>query len=103
MSAEVPRRYDVYRTPEAVLVVVIQSDLLEAITTRVVAPLLPRGTAGRGLQSLNPEVIVEGEPLLLMPQLLATLTTAELGTRIASLAENRDAITRALDALLSGI
>ena len=83
--------------------VVIQSDLLDAVATRVVAPLLPRGTGGRGLRSLNPEVVIGDETLVLMPQLLATLTVGELGERVGSLTHSSDEIVRALDALLSGI
>ena len=83
--------------------VVIQSDLFDELATRVVAPLLPRGVGGRGLRSLNPEVAIGDEGLVLMPQLLATLTVAELGERVGSLADRHDEIVRALDALLSGI
>ena len=36
------------------LVVVIQSDLLEAMPTRVVAPLLPAGAAGRPIAASLP-------------------------------------------------
>lgn len=67
------------------------------------APLLPQGAAGRGLRSLNPEMAIGDERLVLMPQLLATLAVAELGERVGSLAHQRDDITRALDALLSGV
>ena len=83
--------------------VVIQSDLLDELATRVVAPLLPRGVGGRGLRSLNPELTIGDETLVLMTQLLATLTVAELGERMGSLAHRSDEIVRALDALLSGI
>ena len=83
--------------------VVIQSDLLDELATRVVAPLLPRGAGGRGLRSLNPELTIGDETLVLMPQLLATLTVAELGEQVGSLEHRRDEIVRALDALLSGI
>ena len=83
--------------------VVIQSDLLDELATRVVAPLLLRGVGGRGLRSLNPELTIGDETLVLMPQLLATLTVAELGEQVDSLEHRRDEIVRALDALLSGI
>ena len=83
--------------------VVIQSDLLDAVATRVVAPLLPRGVGDRGLRSLNPELTIGDETLTLMPQLLATLTVAELGERVGSLEHRSDEIVRALDALLSGV
>lgn len=97
------RQFDVFRPPGGALVVVIQSDLLEEMRTRVVAPLLPVGRAGPALGPLNPEIAVGSERLVLVPQLLATLTTAELGERIGSVSYRRDEIVRALDALLSGI
>ena len=59
--------------------------------------------AGRVLPALNPVVTVGETAYLVMPQLAATLTLAELGETIGSLAMMRDAIIRALDALLSGI
>lgn len=96
-------QFDVYRMADGTHVVVIQSDLLEAMTTRVVAPLLPAGRAGPAIPPLNPSLTVGAETLVVMPQLLATLTLAELGERIGSAAHIRDEITRALDALLSGI
>ena len=38
-----------------------------------------------------------------MPQLAATLTIAELGPPLGSIAHLRDTVTRALDTLLSGV
>jgi toxin CcdB len=87
------RQYDVFRTVSGVLVVVIQSDLLDAMHTRVVAPLLPAGTAGRPLRGLNPEIDFAGDTFVLMPQLLATLTIAELGRPVGTVAHLRDAVT----------
>ena len=98
-----PRQFDVFRTAGGVLVVVIQSDLLDAMHTRVVVPLLPAGTAGRPMRGLNPEVTLGEETLVLMPQLIATLTIAELGRPAGSLAHMRDSVTRAVDTLLAGV
>ena len=97
------QQFDVFRTAGGALVVVIQSDLLDAMRTRVVAPLLPAGAAGRPMHGLNPEISLGEATLVLMPQLLATLTLAELGRPVGSLAHARDAITRAIDTLLSGV
>ena len=97
------RQFDVFRTTAGTLVVVIQSDLLDAMRTRVVVPLLAAGHAGRPLRWLNPEIVLGRERMVLMPQLLATLTVTELGEQVGSVAHARDAITRALDALLSGL
>jgi toxin CcdB len=96
-------QFDVWRTGSGVLVLVIQSDLLDEMRTRVVAPLLPAGQAGRAMRWLNPEFRVGAATLVLMPQLAATLALSELGERVASLAHERDAIVRALDMLVAGI
>jgi toxin CcdB len=99
----VPQQYDVFRTSAGTLVVVIQSDLLEAMRTRVVVPLLRPGQAGKPMRGLNPELRVGEETVVLMPQLAATLTVAELGRPMGSLAQAGDAIVRAVDVLLSGV
>ena len=96
-------QHDLYRLDEGQLVVVLQSDLLDQLSTRVVAPLLPQASVERILRTLNPEVRLGEDIYLLMPQLSATLTLAELNDRIGSLAAMRDEITRALDALISGL
>lgn len=83
--------------------VVIQSDLLEAMRTRVVVPLLAAGTAGRPVHGLNPEIDIAGQTFVLMPQLLATLTIPELGQPVGSVTGMRDPITRSVDALMSGV
>lgn len=97
------QQFDVFRPKRGLLVVVIQNDLLDEISTRVVAPLLPAGRAGAPMRSLNPTFEVGEETVVLMPQLLATIAVADLGPRVASLVHMRDEITRALDALLSGV
>jgi toxin CcdB len=99
----VARQYDVFRVDGDVLVVVVQSDLVEAMATRVVVPLLAAGAAGKRIYGLDPEIAFGDEILVLMPQLAATLTLAELGRPVGSVAHMRDAITRALSTLLSGV
>lgn len=82
---------------------VLQSDLLHAIGTRVVAPLLPADLAAVPASHLNPEIVFDTTRLLLMPQLMATLSPAELGSVLGSLEHERDRILRAVDVLLTGI
>lgn len=96
-------QHDVFHLDDGTLVVILQSDLLDGLTTRVVAPLIPSARVARVLTTLNPVVRLGDEAYLLMPQLSATLTLSELGTRVGTLAAMRDEITRAVDALLSGI
>ena len=51
----------------------------------------------------RPSVTLGEATYLIMPQLAATLTLAELGARAGTLEMMRDEIVRAIDALLSGI
>ena len=95
--------FGLHRTAGGVRVVVVQGDLLDGLVTRVVVPLLPEARVGRVMATLNPVLTVGTERLVLMPQLMATLTLGELGPEEGSLALYRDEITRAMDALLSGI
>ncbi len=96
------RQFDIYRTPGGAWVVMIQSDLLDRLRTRVVAPLMP-SVVGPPMRGLNPQVELAGETYVLAPQLAATFTIAELGRHVVSIAEARDAVIRATDVLLTGV
>jgi toxin CcdB len=72
------------------------------VRTRVVVPLVPVAALGTLISDLNPVVRIAGRDHAFLAQALATLTRAELGTRVGSLAERRDDFTRALDILLTG-
>ena len=67
------------------------------------APLVPASAVNRVMRSLNPTVTLGEQTYILMPQLMATLDLDEMGEKVGSLAMMRDAIVRALDALLSGL
>jgi len=96
-------QFDLYRMPGGGIVVVLQSDLLDELQTRVVAPLIPASSVKRVIQSLNPGVVLGETAYLVMPQLAATLTFSEMGEKVGSLTAMQDAIVWAIDALLSGI
>lgn len=95
-------QYDVHRIAGSGLVVDVQSDLLDPLTTRVVIPLLPQSDAPSPARRLNPTFPVEGVDHVLMPQFMAAVTLGELGAPIISLEANRDAITAALDMVFHG-
>lgn len=94
-------RFDLYRGQPGWLLDV-QSELTDGLPTRVLVPLLPLTEAPAALGELNPIFEIDGEPHQLMPQWLAAVPRRSLGPPIASLAAERDAITRALDLLLTG-
>ena len=83
--------------------VIIQSDLLSELQTRVVAFLAEDRTEQELFRRLTPQVTVGGSTYTLEMHTLATLSTAELGTKVGDVADQSDKVTRAIDALLSGI
>ena len=102
-------RHDLHRMNDSgSLVVVVQSDLLGALASVVVAPLIALDGTGQGASGyrpasrLNPVFAVEGRPHALATEFLAAVPVAVLGPRLGSLAHEADAITAALDMLFSG-
>jgi toxin CcdB len=103
------RRFDVAQNPnprsrKAIpYVVVLQSELLDAMDTRTVAPLArAKGISGRGADRLNPVFEFDGERLVMLTQLLGAAPLASL-MRAGSLEHERGRIVDALDFLFSGI
>ena len=103
MTDQAARQFDVFQPTDGPPVIVIQSDLLDAVNTRVIVPLLPPGDLDPPLRFLNPSVSVNGMTLVLTVQFIATLPIPQLGRHITSLSSERDRITRAVNALLSGV
>lgn len=93
-------RFDVYRLRDGSLVVDCQADFLSEIGTRFVVPLFPRGAGPAPNARINPEFDVDGERMVLVTQLAATLRTSELKSRLTSLAAERYRITGAIDVLI---
>lgn len=83
-------------------VVDVQADLLSHLTTRTVVPLLPEQTAPKPINELNPVFDIRGKRYVLVTQAIASIPGRELKRAVASLAEQHDPITRALDILLLG-
>ena len=94
-------RFDVYLGKRG-YVLDVQADLLQAISTRIVVPLLPIGRSLEAARQLNPTFEVDGRPLRMFTQLVAAIPKSEIGAFKASLAQDADAITRALDIALRG-
>lgn len=83
-------------------VVDVQVDFLHDLPTRILVPLV-RPEAMKASPHLNPMVTVAGQDLALMTNQLASLPTSVLAPPVASLAERRYDILRALDFLFTGI
>jgi toxin CcdB len=97
-------RLDVYPTPGrgGGYVVDVQADLLDHLATRIVVPLLPVEVAPPPIRDLNPVFAIDGIPHVLLTQALASIPSRELRHPVASLDQQRDTITRALDILFLG-
>lgn len=103
------RRFDVVRNPNprtqrpVPFLLVLQSELLDGLDTRIVAPLArARGLSGRAAERLNPLVEVDGEQLVMLTQQIGAVPLASLA-RVTNIERDRDRIIAALDLLFSGI
>lgn len=81
----------------------MQNDLLDIVSTRVIAPFYEPHELDPPMRHLNPEFVIEGTRYVLAVQFMATLGVGEFGGVVSSLAHERDRVTRAVDALLSGV
>lgn len=79
----------------------VQADLLQALNTRTVVPLLPIAGNPPPICGLNPVFLIAGVEAVMVTQAIATLPRTEKAA-IALLDWEHDQIARALDPLLTG-
>ena len=102
-------QFDVYRNPnpktsgEIPYLLDVQSDLLDNLATRVVAPLFLASVFDIPATYLNPQFIINQTKVILSTAELAGISTNNLGEKIASLQDQRQEIIAALDFLFTGI
>ncbi len=98
-------QFDIYRgRGEGVdFLLDLQDEMLESLSTRVVAPLALPETVGPPMKTVNPRISVGGLDYILLVHLLAAIPASSLGARVGSAASQRDAIIAALDLLFTGI
>ena len=99
-------RLDVYPSPGQSArgyVLDVQADLLAALTTRTVVPLLPADDVRATMRDLNPVFDIDGERHVMLTQAIATVPRRALRRRVGSLLSHHDAVLRALDILLTGV
>lgn len=82
-------------------VVELQSDLLERLAVRVVAPMVPSDKA-MIISGLTPLIRFKGADYLLLTYQMASIPIRELQRPVGSLSADQDAIKRALDILFFG-
>lgn len=96
-------RYDVFRGPtEGVLLLDVQTDLIEQLKTRVVVPLLPAEATPPPISRLHPVFEIDGRRYVMATPLLAAIPGSELGERLANVDRHHDRIAAALDMLFQG-
>ena len=96
-------QYDVWAMSDGELAVDVQSDLLDPASTRVVIPLVPPDPVGRTFKRLNPVLKVDADQLLLATQLISVIRRSDLKRKVGSVSDQSDAITAAVDMLITGI
>jgi len=99
-------KHGIYRLPSGVLVVDVQSDLLNPTNTRVVVPLIAlMELTGAQPGRLTPILEVEGQRVMLLPLQMAAIPLRELGHQpLRMLAEEEAyAVRGALGVLFEGV
>jgi len=102
-------QFDVYLNPNGATnqaipyLLDVQSDLLESLATRVVAPLVLAEAMGLSARQLNPKFTVHGVIVVMSTAELAGVPRRLLGKKVISLKQQRDEIIAALDLLFTGI
>jgi toxin CcdB len=102
-------QYDVFANPSASrsdgipYVVVIQSDLLDALATRMTIPLAEPDSAVNVPLALSPVVTVQGKRLHALAHFAAPLPAKLLRRPVDNVATQAAAMVSAIDTLSSGI
>lgn len=97
-------QFDILRLADgSAYVIDCQTDLLDHIDTRLVAPLVPADIAPPPVRGLNPVIEIDQAQYIMVTQSAAAIRTRELGERVASLASRAHEFTNAFDLLLTGV
>lgn len=101
-------QYDVFTNPSSSsagipYVVVIQSDLLDALATRLTMPLAAVDLETRVPAALCPVIVVKGQRLHALAHYAAPLPAKLLKRPVDNVASQASALVSAMDAVLSGI
>ncbi len=96
-------RFEVFRMKdEPFLVLDLQSDLLDALPTRVVVPLFSIGEMAWSINRLNPRFDIDGQAYVMATQRMAAVKANEIGPLVADLTAHADTVTSATDFLFQG-
>ena len=97
-------QFDVHRMIDGSgLVIDCQSDLLNHLDSRLVAPLVAKVDAPPPAGRFNPNFTIEGVEHVMLTQFSGAVDRRQLGDVVASLADRSFEVTDALDILISGV
>lgn len=96
-------RYDVYENSDgAGYLLDVQTDLLNALNTKIVVPLLPVADAPKAAKRLNPIFEIKGQKHVMVTQFMAAVPVRVLKIPTTNLSDRFDEITNALDMVFLG-
>ncbi|UJW85717.1 CcdB family protein [Devosia sp. SL43] len=96
-------RFDVYLNPDGKgYLLDVQANLLDALNTRIVVPLIPEAVAPTAAQRLNPIFEIEAERCVMVTQFMAAVPRAILRAPLTNLAAHDTEIANALDMAFVG-
>ncbi|MEO6774956.1 MAG: CcdB family protein [Kofleriaceae bacterium] len=100
-------QFDILRNPRGGVypfVVDLQSESLDRLATRIVAPMIAVKRYGRKpITRLNPIARVKGTDYVIVVQDLASILASELGELAGSLRGQRAELIAALDLMFTGV
>ncbi len=102
-------QFDVFVNPIAAArrayphLVVLQSDIAQALTHDIVAPIVPRDSLKSVSGRMNPGVSVESVDGVVLVSALTTIRRSDLKRPMATLASERDTLLAAVDYLFFGV
>jgi toxin CcdB len=92
-------RFDVVRVAGGALALDCQSDLLDHLSSRFTAPLVPAASFPRPIAGLHPCFDINGEPFVMLTHLAGAIPLQGVQEKVTTLAEHEYVIQRALDTL----
>jgi len=102
-------QFDVYANPShsaaqgIPYVVVVQSDLLDALATRMTIPLASVTFADKAPEKLCPSIAVKGQQLRALAHYAAPLPTRSLRQVVANVAPQASTLIAAMDVVIAGV
>ena len=102
-------QFDVYANPShsaaqgIPYVVVVQSDLLDALATRMTSPLALVTFADKAPEKLCPSITIKGQQLRALAHYAAPLPTRSLRQVVANVATQASTLMAAMDVVMAGV